>query len=92
MKGERIAGRSVEAERLYLCARDFTPADGPGACKVCGRDIVECEPGRPGEPSRRPLIDPAGEVLTRAPLWWLRRTVAALARHYDTGGEDSSRG
>jgi hypothetical protein len=71
------------SERLCLCPRDFTPADAPGRCKVCGRQLVECEPGEAGDLSRRPLVDASGRVLTRAPVWWLRKTVASLMGHYD---------
>jgi hypothetical protein len=65
-------------ENIYLCPNCFTPADASGACLQCGAEVLECKPGDPDDPCRRPLMDSRGRVQTRAPLWWLQRTVTNL--------------
>jgi hypothetical protein len=65
-------------DKLYLCIRCFEPSSSPGSCPRCGRALIQCRPGDPDDPCRRPLIDQYGQVLTRAPRWYLEKTVAAL--------------
>lgn len=67
------------AEEIYLCANCMLPGEGPGPCPRCGQLRVGCRPGDPDDPCRRPWIDADGRVRTRAPFWWLRKTVASLA-------------
>lgn len=67
-----------EEQVVYCCTRCTTAAGEGGACDLCGGQRVECQPGATGDPVRRPLIDASGNVLTRAPIWWLRQTVPSL--------------
>jgi hypothetical protein len=60
-------------ERLYLCENCFHASDQPGVCPDCGQALIECCPGEPDDPSRRPLMDQEGRLLTHAPLWWMKR-------------------
>lgn len=64
---------------LYLCPKHLEPAYEQTPCPTCGRQRVKCRPGEANDPCRKPLISPRGEIRTRAPLWWLRRTVVWLA-------------
>jgi hypothetical protein len=63
----------VSVEILYLCETCFYASDQPGVCPDCGHELVECRPGTPDDPCRRPLMDQEGRLLTRAPLWWVER-------------------
>ncbi len=63
---------------LYLCPRCLLPDDMPGPCPRCGQDRPVCCLGDPDDPCRRPLMDAAGQIRTRAPLWWLRLRVGPL--------------
>ena len=65
-------------DALYLCERCLLAGDAPGPCPRCGRERLTCRPGTPDDPGRRPLMSAAGDVHTRAPLWWLKHSVAPL--------------
>ncbi len=75
--GGRMTGE--RGEQVYLCANCMLPGDSPGPCPRCGRERLTCRPGDPDDPCRRPWIDAQGQVRTRAPLWWLTKTVGPLA-------------
>jgi len=80
-----VAGSMVD--QVYLCPRCLDSQASAGICPRCGLERLGCRPGDPDDPCRRPLVDDAGQVRTRAPLWWLRRTVGPLMRHLDHGTE-----
>lgn len=67
------------AAPVCLCPHCLTPATEPGLCDVCGHTRLVCRPGDPNDPCRKPLMTAGGEVVTRAPLWWLKLTVGRLA-------------
>ena len=67
-----------EEQVVYCCTRCTTGATEPGTCDICGGTRVECRPGGDGDPVRRPLMDATGNVVTRAPIWWLRYTIPTL--------------
>ena len=69
--------------QVYLCPRCLTPAAEPGPCPNDGVERVGCRPGALDDPCRRPLMDVEGRVRTRAPLWWLRHTVARLTEYVE---------
>lgn len=69
-----------EVASVYLCPRCLLAGDAPGPCPRCGQERLTCRPGDPDNPCRRPLITAAGDVRTRAPLWWLSHTVEPLIR------------
>jgi hypothetical protein len=75
---------------VFLCPRCLDSQASAGVCPRCGLERVGCRPGEPDDPCRRPLIDAAGHIRTRAPLWWLRRTVGPLTRFLDSGTERSA--
>lgn len=75
--------REPADDTVYVCSRDLIIQTEPGKCPECGRVLIECRPGPMDDPSRRPLIDAQGRVRTRAPLWWLRKTVTRLVDHID---------
>ena len=61
-------------ERLYLCPNCFNALEAPQMsepCPLCGHSLVECKPGAPDDPCRKPLMDADGDLLTRAPEWWV---------------------
>jgi hypothetical protein len=69
-----------EVTAIYLCARCFSADGEPGLCPRCGTARVQCAVGEPDDPARRPLMDAAGRVVCRAPLWWLAHTTPYLRR------------
>ena len=68
---------------VFLCPRCLDSQPEAGTCPRCGLERIGCRPGDPDDPCRRPLVDAAGQVRTRAPLWWLRQTVGPLTRFLD---------
>lgn len=71
------------ADKVYVCSRHLIIQAEPGDCPKCGRTLIECTPGSEDDPNRKPLIDQEGRVLTRAPIWWLRKTVTRLVDYID---------
>lgn len=67
---------------IYLCPRCLTPGDAPGPCPECGAERLGCRPGDADDPCRRPLMDANGRVLTRAPLWWLLKTMPEFSEYW----------
>ncbi len=67
---------------VYLCPRCLTADERPGLCPRCKVERLGCDAGAPLDECRRPLMDEAGRIRTRAPLWWLRKTVSALAERW----------
>ncbi len=63
---------------IYVCKRCTTSAGEPGKCVYCGGVKVACHPGDDGDPRRRPLLDKEGNIVTRAPIWWLHETIPEL--------------
>ncbi len=64
---------------IYMCPRHLVAQAEPGKCPLdCTLDLIECCPGDPDDPCRRPVVDEDGTVRTRAPLWWLEHTVEEL--------------
>lgn len=70
-------------EMVFLCPRCLDAQPVGGTCPRCGVDRIGCYPGHPDDPCRRPLVDSAGRILTRAPLWWLHQTAGPLMRFLD---------
>jgi hypothetical protein len=70
-------------EAFFLCPRCLSAAESPGKCQRCGVERLGCRPGEVDDPCRRPLMSPDGRILTRAPLWWLRFSVAEVARRQE---------
>ena len=81
MKRGAMAGGAV---RVYLCPRHLIPQEKPGQCSFCDLELIECRPGDPDDPCRRPVVDEQGRVRSRAPLWWLEKTVGALKPYLDS--------
>jgi len=71
---------SDEAFRLYVCPCCFTADLAPGVCSECGHTRAECDPGDPNNPCRKPPMDAAGNITSRAPLWWLMRSAPYLRK------------
>jgi hypothetical protein len=68
---------------IYVCKRCTTSAGEPGQCEYCGGEKVACKPGNDGDPIRRPLLDSEGNIVTRAPIWWLHETIPELVDDED---------
>lgn len=68
---------------IYVCRRCTASAGEPGKCQFCGGEKVACRPGNDDDPLRRPLIDAEGNVLTRAPRWWLLQITPELLDRAD---------
>ncbi len=73
-------GPTMDAE-VYLCPNCLLPGGEAGKCPECGNERLSCRPGDPDDPCRRPLMDAAGNLRTRAPLWWLQYTVTDLTNY-----------
>ncbi len=76
---------SQDATALYLCPNCFTPDTQSGVCSMCGHAKVECRPGALDDPCRKPVLDHAGHVLSRAPRWWLEKCVPELMASLRSG-------
>jgi len=72
---------------VFLCPRCLDSQGEAGTCPRCGVERIGCRPGDADDPCRRPLVDAAGQIRTRAPLWWLRQTVGPLTRFLDPRAE-----
>ena len=72
-------------QTIYLCPRCLAASAQPGVCDRCGEERLGCRPGEADDPCRRPLMDARGQVRTRAPLWWVRKTMARLAEAIEQG-------
>jgi hypothetical protein len=70
----------------YVCPRCFSVDAAPGACPRCGLMRRHCELGGPDDDTRRPPMDAAGHILSRAPLWWVQ-TGAPYLREQPAGGQ-----
>jgi hypothetical protein len=69
---------TTESRIVYVCPNCFTMDQESGPCPTCGRERIECDPGDPDNPSRKPLMDAQGQLQSRAPLWWLAQSVPHL--------------
>lgn len=65
-------------EIIHLCPKCLQGQEEGGLCPNDGTELIECKPGARDNPTRRPLIDDKGQVLTRAPRWWLNFTVGEI--------------
>lgn len=74
-----------ELQEVYVCVRCLIPAGEGGTCPHCGGKRVGCRPGSVDDPCRQPLMDKRGQVRTRAPIWWLDKTVPDLIRRIGKG-------
>jgi hypothetical protein len=72
-----------EVTVVYLCPRCLSAEARAGVCPNCGLERIGCRPGAGDDPCRKPLIDSAGQVRSRAPLWWLKHTVSQLAQYWE---------
>jgi len=68
---------------MYVCPNCFTAADASGECGVCGHQLYEFKPGDVDDPCRCPVVNDRGEVVTHAPLWWLRSVAPELAERME---------
>ncbi len=67
-----------ELTMLYVCPNCFSTDTTPGQCPECDRARLECDPGDPNNPCRKPPMDAEGHLLARAPLWWLAHSAPYL--------------
>jgi len=65
-------------EQVYLCPRCFEAQNTPGNCPNDGMELLSCQPGDPDDPCRRPLMDNKGNIVSRAPVWWLQYSIRDL--------------
>ena len=69
---------SAEPSLLFVCPNCFSVDARPGTCPDCQRERVACDPGDPDNPCRQPPMDAQGNLQSRAPLWWLARSIPYL--------------
>jgi hypothetical protein len=84
----RGAGTEKATDRkdaLYICLHCFSVFKSSGTCTVCSSPVHEFHPGDFEDPCRCPVIDERGEVVTHAPLWWLREVEPELAKRIEAG-------
>ncbi len=74
---------TLEVTEIWVCPHCVIPYERSGRCGRCGSELAVCHVGALDDPCRRPVMDARGRLVTRAPLWWLRRTAAGLARYYE---------
>ncbi len=68
---------------IFMCPRCLVAQGKAGSCPQCNVQLIDCHPGAEDDPCRRPLINANGQVLSRAPLWWLRHTASPLAAYFE---------
>ena len=56
-------------ENLYICPVCFRICDTEMECHR--HKTLECHPGNPGDERRKPLHDRFGNLVSRAPRWFL---------------------
>ncbi len=54
---------------IYVCPNCFSLSEEPKEC--CHEMMVQCDAGVPGDEQSRPLMAADGELVTRAPRWWV---------------------
>ncbi len=54
---------------MYICPVCFQVCDSARKCH--DHMMVECNPGEPGSDSRKPVTDRFGNMVSRAPRWYL---------------------
>lgn len=62
---------ALDISDQYVCERCFSTDTAPGPCPRCGLMRRHCELGGPEDDCRRPPMDAQGNILSRAPLWWV---------------------
>lgn len=82
-QGKSLGAEENPQEVMYVCPNCFTAADAPGECRACGHQLYEFKPGDVDDPCRCPVVNDRGEVVTHAPLWWLRSVAPELAERME---------
>jgi len=72
IKSDESESYKETCEVFYVCPKCFRVSETMGNCKSCGADVFEFHPGDENDPCRCPVVNENGEVVTHAPLWWLR--------------------
>lgn len=54
---------------LYICPVCFRTGETREECHE--HIMVECRLGKPGDDRRKPVEDPQGRIVSRAPRWFL---------------------
>lgn len=64
----------IAAERaFYICPICFQVCESRKACDlhIHSHRMVPCNPGKPGDERRKPIVDNYGNFVSRAPRWYL---------------------
>ena len=64
---------ALDETEQYVCERCFSTDTAPGPCPRCGLPRRHIDLGGPEDACRRPPMDAAGHILSRAPRWWVQR-------------------
>jgi len=89
----KIFGGGTAAERdgaddiLFICPRCFLVSEDSGVCRSCGSEVYEFHPGDPDDPCRCPVRDKNGEIITGAPLWWIRCVMPQILKEINGEGK-----
>ena len=54
---------------FYICPICFQVCESEQECHA--HRMVECYPGEPGDERRKPVTDHFGQIVSRAPRWYL---------------------
>lgn len=68
-----------QVSRFFMCPRCLVAQGESGKCPQCSEQLIMCDPGAHDDPCRRPLMNATGQMVSRAPLWWLRNASNPLA-------------
>jgi hypothetical protein len=74
-----------QVTEVFMCPRCLVAKSESGTCPQCSANLIKCEPGAQDDPCRRPLMSASGQVLSRAPVWWLRNTANPLGTIVEDG-------
>jgi hypothetical protein len=68
---------------IFMCPRCLVAQIKAGTCPECHVELITCHPGAENDPCRRPLMNADGQVLSRAPLWWLAHSASSVVAHFE---------
>jgi len=61
---------SEKRKMFYICSMCFRTSSEVEVCH--GRPMLYCDAGCWGDECRKPLMAGDGQLITRAPRWWLQ--------------------
>ncbi len=64
-----------QGRTIYVCRECHRVDQRPLTCHPDA--LVQCDAGAPGDERSQPLFDARGNLVTRAPKWWVEACIAS---------------